>query len=89
MNKIKINIFSPGRFHVCDLARELDKNGFDVKFYWLNSTETDEIRWETNMGVAEIDDKGRVHCRGRGSFNIVGRGVKSGKVYISPNITIR
>ena len=33
MNKIKINIFSPGRFHVCDLARELDKNGFDVKFY--------------------------------------------------------
>lgn len=33
MNKIKINIFSPGRFHVCDLARELDENGFDVKFY--------------------------------------------------------
>lgn len=34
MNKrIKINILSPGRFHVCDLARELDKNGFDVKFY--------------------------------------------------------
>jgi glycosyltransferase involved in cell wall biosynthesis len=35
MNKsnVKINILSPGRFHVCDLARELDKNGFDVKFY--------------------------------------------------------
>ena len=33
MNMIKVNIFSPGRFHVCDLARELDKNGFDVKFY--------------------------------------------------------
>lgn len=33
MKKIKINILSPGRFHVCDLARELDKNGFDVKFY--------------------------------------------------------
>lgn len=33
MNKIKVNILSPGRFHVCDLARELDKNGFDVKFY--------------------------------------------------------
>ena len=33
MNKIKVNIFSPGRFHVCDLARELDKNGYDVKFY--------------------------------------------------------
>lgn len=32
-NSIKINILSPGRFHVCDLARELDKNGFDVKFY--------------------------------------------------------
>ena len=30
---MKINIVSPGRFHVCDLARELDKNGFDVKFY--------------------------------------------------------
>ena len=29
----KINIFSPGRFHVLDLARELEKNGFDVKFY--------------------------------------------------------
>ena len=33
MNKLKVNIFSPGRFHVCDLARELDKNGFDVKVY--------------------------------------------------------
>lgn len=30
---MKINILSPGRFHVCDLARELDKNRFDVKFY--------------------------------------------------------
>lgn len=33
MKPIKINILSPGRFHVCDLARELDKQGFDVKFY--------------------------------------------------------
>lgn len=33
MRKTKVNILSPGRFHVCDLARELDKNGFDVKFY--------------------------------------------------------
>lgn len=33
MKKIKVNILSPGRFHVCDLARELNKNGFDVKFY--------------------------------------------------------
>lgn len=33
MANTKINILSPGRFHVCDLARELDKNGFDVKFY--------------------------------------------------------
>lgn len=32
-HKVKINILSPGRFHVCDLARELNKNGFDVKFY--------------------------------------------------------
>lgn len=31
--KIKINILSHGRFHMLDLARELDKNGFDVKFY--------------------------------------------------------
>lgn len=30
---MKINILSPGRFHVLDLARELDKQGFDVKFY--------------------------------------------------------
>jgi len=33
MRKIKINILSPVRFHVLDLARELDKNGFDVRFY--------------------------------------------------------
>lgn len=33
MEKIKINILSPGRFHVCDLSRELAKQGFDVKFY--------------------------------------------------------
>ena len=31
--KVKINILSPGRFHVCDLSRELNKHGFDVKFY--------------------------------------------------------
>ncbi|MBR7029713.1 MAG: glycosyltransferase family 4 protein [Prevotella sp.] len=30
---VKINILSPGRFHVCDLARELDHCGFDVKYY--------------------------------------------------------
>lgn len=30
---MKINIASPGRFHVMDLARELDKQGFDVRFY--------------------------------------------------------
>ena len=29
----KINVLSPGRFHVLDLARELAKNGYDVKFY--------------------------------------------------------
>lgn len=33
MKKIKINIASPGRFHVMDLARELDKCAFDVRFY--------------------------------------------------------
>ncbi len=32
-SKVKVNILSPGRFHVCDLARELNKLGFDVKFY--------------------------------------------------------
>lgn len=30
---MKINILSPGRFHVLDLARELDKLGHDVRFY--------------------------------------------------------
>ena len=30
---MKINIASPGRFHVMDLARELDKLGHDVRFY--------------------------------------------------------
>lgn len=33
MKNLRINIISPGRFHVCDLARELDKNGWDVRFY--------------------------------------------------------
>lgn len=33
MKIMKINIASPGRFHVMDLARELDKQGFDVRFY--------------------------------------------------------
>lgn len=33
MKKIKINILSFGRFHMLDLARELDKQGFDVRFY--------------------------------------------------------
>lgn len=31
--KIKINILSEGRFHLLDLARELNSQGFDVKFY--------------------------------------------------------
>ena len=31
--RIKINILTTGRFHALDLARELDKKGFDVKFY--------------------------------------------------------
>lgn len=62
---------------------------FNVKFYWLNSAEKDEIRWEVNTGVATIDDNGRVHCQGRGSFNIVGRGINTGTLYISPNIVIK
>lgn len=38
MNKInttdmKINIASTHRFHLLDLARELEKQGHDVKFY--------------------------------------------------------
>lgn len=32
-SELRVNILSPGRFHVCDLARELNKLGFDVKFY--------------------------------------------------------
>ena len=35
---MKINILSPGRFHVCDLARELARNGHDVKFYSFVTT---------------------------------------------------
>lgn len=31
--KTKINILSHGRFHMLDLARELEKQGFDVQFY--------------------------------------------------------
>lgn len=30
---MKINILSPGRFHVLDLARELTRLGHDVRFY--------------------------------------------------------
>ncbi len=30
---IKVNILSPGRFHACDLVKELNKHEFDVKFY--------------------------------------------------------
>ena len=33
MNKIKVNIAASHRFHLLDLARELDKQGFDVRFY--------------------------------------------------------
>lgn len=29
----RVNIYSAGRFHVLDLARELSKQGYDVKFY--------------------------------------------------------
>lgn len=29
----KINILSQERFHMLDLARELDHTGFDIKFY--------------------------------------------------------
>ena len=30
---IKVAILSPGRFHVCDLARELHELGLEVRFY--------------------------------------------------------
>lgn len=33
MNKIRVNIATSHRFHLLDLARELDKQGFDVRFY--------------------------------------------------------
>lgn len=29
----KVNVITLGRFHLCNLARELSHNGFDVKFY--------------------------------------------------------
>ena len=33
--RLRIAIFTTGRFHVCDLARELDALGHDVRFYSL------------------------------------------------------
>lgn len=33
--KLKIGILTSGRFHVCDLARELSRFGHDVRFYSL------------------------------------------------------
>lgn len=48
--KKKINILSPGRFHVCDLARELDKQGFDVKFYsFVPSKRTEKFGLPKNV----------------------------------------
>jgi glycosyltransferase involved in cell wall biosynthesis len=41
-SRIKVNILSPGRFHVCDLARELNEHGFDVKFYSYVSAQRTE-----------------------------------------------
>lgn len=32
-NKVKINVLTEGRFHMLDLARELDAQGFDVQLY--------------------------------------------------------
>ena len=39
---VKVNILSPGRFHVCDLARELNTHGFDVRFYSFVSKQRTE-----------------------------------------------
>lgn len=53
MKRIKVNILSPGRFHVCDLARELDKNGFDVKFYsFVPSRRTENFGLPRNCSVS-------------------------------------
>ena len=62
---------------------------FKVKMYWLNTTETEPITYSVNMGIATIDQSGNVHCTGRGTFNIVGTGTVSGKMYISPDITVK
>lgn len=62
---------------------------FKVKMYWLNTTETEPIKYSVNMGIASIDQNGNIHCTGRGTFNIVGTGTVSGKMYISPDITVR
>lgn len=39
----KVNIYSAGRFHVLDLARELSKLGYDVKFYSFVPTKRAEF----------------------------------------------
>lgn len=62
---------------------------FDVKFYSLNTTEPEEIRVAISGVCAKIDNSGKIHCTGRGVFNITGTGVKSGNFYISPDITVR
>lgn len=62
---------------------------FKVQMYLLNTTETEEIKYSVNMGIATIDQNGNVHCTGRGTFNIVGTGVTSGKMYISPDIKVQ
>lgn len=53
MRESKINILSPGRFHVCDLARELNKLGFDVKFYsFVPSKRTEEFGLPTSCSYS-------------------------------------
>ena len=62
---------------------------FDVKFYWLNTTTNQDIRYYINTDMAEVDLDGRIHCTRRGSFNVVAVCDKNGTMYISPNITVK
>lgn len=62
---------------------------FDVKFYWLNTTTNEDIRYYINTSSAVVDTTGRIHCTERGTFNVVAICDATGTMYISPNITVK
>ena len=72
----------------CEKTYKLGEK-FNVKFYWLNTTDEGTMTYSINNGNATINSKGEVHCTARGTFNIVATGSKDGAMYISPNITVK